>query len=109
MKVGYLNPLIENIDVKFTLNLKINSHQTYSISDYQRTLLDVIKTKLNEGFNYKQVGLYLRINGYKTTRNKEFTGKHVERIIKKYSEFLRKKDQYYQSKLEGFCVTLEWY
>ena len=107
--MGYLNPLIENIDVKFTLNLKINSHQTYSISDYQRNLLDVIKIKLNEGFNYKQVGLYLMINGYETTRNKEFTGKHVERIIKKYSEFLRKKDQYYQSKLVGFCVTLGWY
>ena len=107
--MGYLNPLIENIDVKFTLNLKINSHQTYSISNYQWTLLDVIKTKLNEGFNYKQVGQYLNLKGYKTIRNKEFRGQHVERIIKKYSVFLRKKDQYYQPILSNLCVLLRWY
>ena len=63
MKVGYFNPNIEKIDINFSLNFKINSHQTYSISSYQRLLLDLIKVKLNEGFNYHQVGQY-HWNGY---------------------------------------------
>ena len=108
LKVGYFNPNIEKIDINFSLNFKINSHQTYSISSYQRLLLDLIKVKLNEGFNYHQVGQFLHINGYKTTRNKEFTGRHVERIIKKYSVFIRNKTRYHQSILRGLCVSIRW-
>ena len=108
LKVGYFNPYIEKIDINFSLNFKINSHQTYSISSYQRLLLDLIKVKLNEGFNYHQVGQFLHINGYKTTRNREFTGRHVERIIKKYSVFIRNKTRYHQSILRGLCVSIRW-
>ena len=108
MKVGYFNPNIEKIDIKFSLNFKINSHQTYRISEYQRSILEVIKLKLNEGFNYKQVGEFLNISGYKTTRNREFKGNHVERIIKKYSVFTRNKTRYHQSFIRGLCVSIRW-
>ncbi|MDA3902653.1 MAG: hypothetical protein PF441_04285 [Desulfuromusa sp.] len=43
-----------------------------------------MKTKRSEGWNDPQIALFLREKGYLTPRGKNFEGKHVWSMIKKY-------------------------